>query len=276
MSEKEVLAIINSHENQNPCELDIIPTHLLKRLLPTLLPSLTHIVNRSLIGGEFSPQWKCAIVRPLLKGKKLDKTVLKNYRPVSNLSFISKLVEKCVLKQFNTHCENYNLIPGYQSAYRKGYSCETCVLKYVNDLLWAMENQHITATLFCDLSAAFDSVNHDLLLRIYDHEFGIVKKAKEWFESYLRPRSFKVCVGDGLYLRRYADLFQCPPGIRLRCKFLHSLLCINYRHHSHPYITAWVCRRSLYVSIIQCKQRTPITKSDSKFTINYDLISRPG
>ena len=79
-----------------------------------------------------------------------------NYRPVSNLSFLSKVLEKAVLKQF----------PEYQSAYRQGFSCKTALVKLTNDILWAMEHQKVTAMMAIDLSAAFDTVDHDILLEV--------------------------------------------------------------------------------------------------------------
>ena len=79
-------------------------------------------------------EWKVAIIRPLLK--KLGLTLIhSNYRPVSNLSFLSKVVERGVLDQFRSHCVNHRLIPDYQCAYHANYSCETTLLKIVNDIL---------------------------------------------------------------------------------------------------------------------------------------------
>ena len=123
VTDSTVEEIINSMHSKS-CELDAIPMPLLKRLTCKCLPFITKIVNISLTQGIFSDDWKVAIVRPLLKKAGLV-LINKNYCPVSNLSFLSKLVEKCVLLQFNAHCERYGLIPDFQSAYRKGYSTET-------------------------------------------------------------------------------------------------------------------------------------------------------
>ena len=110
------------------CELDPIPTTLLKRLLPWIIDIITDIINESITTGIFPMEWKIAIIRLLLK--KLGLTLIHhNYRPVSNLPFLSKVVEKVVLHQFRTHCDNHRLIPDYQSAYHANYSCETALLK---------------------------------------------------------------------------------------------------------------------------------------------------
>ena len=138
------------------CALDIIPTARLKEVLGTILPLLAHIVNKSLEQGVFHSNWKEVLVKPLLKKKSLG-TTMTNYRPVSNLQFISKIVEKVTLDQFTLHCNNNSLQPNYQSAYRKYYSCETSLVKLVNDILWAMEKQLVTVVVILDLGAAFDS-----------------------------------------------------------------------------------------------------------------------
>ena len=120
------------------CELDAIPTTMLKQLLPDCISVITKIVNLSLDQGLFCQEWKISIVRPLLKKLGLD-LIKKNYRPVSNLPFLLKVVEKCVLSQFNRHCDDHELMPDFQSAYRKNYSTETSLIKLTNDILWGME-----------------------------------------------------------------------------------------------------------------------------------------
>ena len=103
------------------------------------------------------------------------------------------------------------MLPEYLSAYRKFHSCETAVKKIVNDCLWAVENQSLSAIVLIDLSAAFDMVDHDLLLGVLFNLFGVGGKALEWYDSYLRPRAFKVCVDDKYSSER--DLtFNVPQG----------------------------------------------------------------
>ena len=130
---KEILSM-----NNKTCELDHIPTEILKRILPAILGTIREIVNLSLFSGNFAQDWKTAIVRPLLKKPELD-LIKKNYRPVSNLSFLSKLVEQYMLKQLLQHCKENHLLPDFQLAYHANYSTETSLLKLVNDILWTME-----------------------------------------------------------------------------------------------------------------------------------------
>ena len=151
------------------CELDAIPTNLLKEILPSCIETITHIVNTSLTKGIFTNNWKTVIMHPLLKNHGLD-LLMNNYRPVSNLCFFSKVVECCMLKQLINHCNTNCLIPDFQSAYRENYSTETSLIRMCNDILWSMEKQQITMMVILDLSAAFDMVDHNILLDILqDH-----------------------------------------------------------------------------------------------------------
>ena len=195
-TELEVHTVIMKMKNKH-CDLDIIPTSTLKQILDACLPVITQIVNLSLTKGEFCEEWKSAVVKPLLKKPGLD-LINKKYRPISNLPFISKLIEKCMLKQLLSHCENHDLLPDFQSAYWKHYSTETSLIKLTNDILCSMERQHMAAIAILDLSAAFDTVDHYILLQILEQNFGFCDKALLWFQNYLRPRSFRVNI-NGKY-----------------------------------------------------------------------------
>ena len=126
MTQSEVKTIIMAMKSKS-CETDPIPTHIFKQLLPSVIPIVTEIVNLSLSKGEFCNMWKVAVVRPLFKKEGLE-PIKPNYRPVSNLTFMSKIIEKCTLHQLKNHCDTYNLLLDYQSVYHENYSCETCLL----------------------------------------------------------------------------------------------------------------------------------------------------
>ena len=203
--EREILNM-----NNTTFELDAIATNLIKDMFPAVLKTITQIVNMSLTTGTFPPDWKTAIIRPLIKeaGQELSK---KNYRPVSNLCFLSKLVECCMLKQFLKHCDDNCLLPDFQSAYQANYNTETSLARMTNDILRAMQGQHITMMVILDLSAAFDTADHNILLKILENQFGVTDTALKWFDSYLRPRSFKVCIGDE-YSESQKSSFRVPQG----------------------------------------------------------------
>ena len=124
------------------CHLDPVPFMVFKKLAPYLKSEITTLVNLSLSRGVFVESWKTSIVKPLLKKIGLD-LIFKNYRPVSILKFLAKLVEKCMLLQFSEYCSLNSLLPSYQSAYRKFFSCETSLLKLADNLLNEMENQRV-------------------------------------------------------------------------------------------------------------------------------------
>ena len=169
---KEEAAKLIGKMASKSCELDPLLTTLLKEILPSVIGPLTKIINVSLTQGIFTDTWKVAVIRPLIKKLGLD-LLLSNYRPVSNLSFWSRLVESAVLQQFNKHSDQNNLIPDYQSAYRVNYSCETALVKIVNDILWSMENKNIVNLMAINLSTAFDTVDWSILLDCLQYWFGI-------------------------------------------------------------------------------------------------------
>ena len=209
LTSKEVHELIGEMKTKS-CELDPIPTKIIKEHLDLFLPILTKNVNSSLSNSYFHENWKSAVVRPLLKKMVLE-FIKKNYRLVSNLTFVSKLIEKTALKQFIHLCDTYHLLPDYQSAYRNGYSYETSVLKLVKNALWNMENQKITACAFLDLSASFDTVDHELPLHILHNKYGVNGLALKWYENYLRPRNFRVCINKE-YSEKQDLGFSIPQG----------------------------------------------------------------
>jgi hypothetical protein len=131
---------------------------------------------------------KLALVKPLIKKILLDCEILKNYRPVSNLSYISKLTEKAAINQFRSHVEECDLDEGFQSAYKMHQSTETALLRVQNDILRAVDQQEVCLLVMLDLSAAFDTIDHDILITRLSDEYGVKDKALNWFKSYLSGR----------------------------------------------------------------------------------------
>jgi hypothetical protein len=193
------------------CSLDPIPTPLLIECLDSLLPSLTALINSSITSGIFPDACKSALVTPLLKKATLDQNELKNYRPVSNLSFISKIMEKVVLTQLSEYLISNNLFNPFQSAYRPGHSTETALLRIVNDLLLSLNDRKVSILALLDLSAAFDTIDHCILISRLRHDFGIGGTALQWFTSYLSHRTQSVIV-DGLVSTAVPICFGVPQG----------------------------------------------------------------
>ena len=171
-TEEEIRKIILASSSAS-CNLDPIPTPLLKICVEELLPTITKIVNVSLSSCTLPDSMKEALVTPLLKKVSLDPEVLKNYRPVSNLSFVSKIIEKVVATRLNEHLSRNNLMEHMQSAYRQFHSTETALLRVKNDILIALDQRKMVSLVLLDLSAAFDTIDHNILLRRMESRFGI-------------------------------------------------------------------------------------------------------
>ena len=134
-----------------------------------------------------------AYVTPLQKKPSLDRNILKNYRPVSNLSFISKLIEKVVAKQLNEFISHEGLLYVNQSAYKSSHSTETALLKIQNDIALSVDSGKAVAL---DLSAAFDTIHHPLLYDCLHDWFGLDGTVLSWIKSYLSNRKQKIKIGD--------------------------------------------------------------------------------
>ena len=172
--------------------LDPFPTDLLKKCVDEVSPFITKLVNRSLEQGYMPKQLKRAIVTPI--PKKINSIEFSNFRPISNLPFLSKLIERITINQLSEYCEENNLEEPYQSAYRRGLSTETALLKITNELLLNMDNQNISLLVLLDMSAAFDTIPHDLFLSRLEHTFGLSGSALEWFKSYFKDRYQRIMV----------------------------------------------------------------------------------
>ena len=180
------------------CSLDPIPTFMLKKCSQELAPILLHIINGSMLQGVFPAEMKTALVKPTIKKKNADPDILKNYRPVSNLAVMSKLIEKIVLEQLNNHLHLNSLHCPVQSGYRANHSCETLMVRMADDILKEVQKNNIVIVVLLDLSAAFDTIDHTILLKKLAKDFGIKDSALKWFSSYLSGRFFKVKVDDSL------------------------------------------------------------------------------
>ena len=129
---------------------------------------------------------------------KLDPNDFKSYRPISNLSFLGKLVERVVLRRLNEHMVKNSLNIPQQSAYKKFHSTETILLKITNDLLIACDKKSASVLMLLDLSAAFDTVEHKKLLRILHDEIGVRAMALKWFKSFLTGWTQTMQIGSNI------------------------------------------------------------------------------
>ena len=194
----------------------------MKQCIDILLPSLTKLVNLSPKNGIFPNPFKQAIVTPLLKKSTLSKEDLKSFRPVSGLSFLSKLVERIVAAQLRSHMDSHDLGNTFQSAYKVGHSTETALLCIKNEIHLALSKGMPTALVLLNLSVAFDTIDHDTLLSCSPARFGFAGLALKWFRSYLQDRFQSVKIGSSL-----SNLFKLKFGVP-QCSVLSPFLFSLY------------------------------------------------
>ena len=169
------------------CELDPMLTTLLKSMVDVVTPVITLIINMSLLSGEFCQNLKLAHLKPLIKKTGLD-LIFKSFHPVSNLSYISNLVERFAADQLADHVAKNGLSEKFQSAYRALHSTETALTCVSNDILLNMDNRKSTCLVLLDLSAAFDMLDHETLLNCLQNRFRITGVVLKWIKSYLSDR----------------------------------------------------------------------------------------
>ena len=188
VTSEEILKIVGASPAKH-CMLDPAPTWLIKRLVPDLAGTITKMCNMSLEEGNFPNMLKATIVRPRLKKKNLDPEDMNSYRPISNLTFLLKTVERVVAIRFVEHAELHGLLPHHQSAYRSFHSTETAVLAVHNSIVRTIDSGKLCALVLLDLSAAFDTVDHPIMLQVLHDRFCVKEMALKWFESYLSDRT---------------------------------------------------------------------------------------
>ena len=197
MITSEGLIKIVSVMNKTTCSSDPFPsTKVLMSHLPTIIDTIMHIINLCLISTSVFPSsFKSAVVLPLIKKPGLDPHVFKNYGPVSNLSFLSKLIEN-VISRILKHIADNELIDKFQSAYRCGHSPETALLRVYNDIVTMVGKGNGSYLVLLDLSAAFDTIYHDTLFVILEKYVGITGSALQLLKSYFSDRSQRVLIDD--------------------------------------------------------------------------------
>ena len=191
----EIKTII-SQMNITTCPLDPFPTSVLIDS-GVWLDWLVHIVNLSLSTGIFPEPLKTAIVKPLLKKPTLDCTSFRNFRPVSNIAFMSKVIEKVIAFQLHSHMTRHNMFEELQSAYKTHHSTETTLVKVFNDIMLNVDSGLGSFLILLDLSSAFDTIDYDLLCTVFERHLGISGTALKLLKSFLTGRSQAVII-DGV------------------------------------------------------------------------------
>ena len=244
VSQPDLIQLIRGMPSKSS-QLDVLPMWLFKNCLTELIDIVHYIVSLSLKTGAFPSLLKSALIRPGLKKPTLDADELKNYRPISNLTYLSKIIEKTVHLQLTKYTDTNELLSKFQSGYRKEHSCETAVTRIHNDILMMVDKRDNVVLLLLDLSAAFDTINHTLLLQKLNDLYGIQGNVLKWLESYLKDRSFKVSVGKSSSSSCWLQI-GVPQG-----SILGPLLFIMYTRDLEAIVTKYGFSIHLYADDTQ-------------------------
>ena len=210
VTESEVRKIISKSPTKS-CSLDPAPTWMVKDSVDELIPMVTILVNLSLQSANVPDSMKQALVTLLLKKDDLDPEVLKNYRPVSNLSFLSKVLERVVAARLTNYMTINQLHEPMQSAYRACHSTETALVRVQNDILRTLDQGGAAILVLLDLSAAFDTIDHSILLSRMESVLGVKGSALQWFKSYLLGRKQRIKINDD-FSENQEILWSVPQG----------------------------------------------------------------
>ena len=196
----------------------------------------------SLTSGVMSSNLKEAVIVPLLKKICLDPELFKNFRPVSNLTFLSQFIERVVALRLLDHMKINNLYEEFQSSYRKFHSTETALTSVHDDILRHIDEKQCGILLLLDLSAAFDTIDHNILLSRLQFHLGVCDVAVQWFRSYLSERKQSVLINGvnsksmplicgvsplkGLYWAQFLSLYTCRPLVRSLADMKNNIICM--------------------------------------------------
>ena len=210
VTKSEVRKIIAKSPTKS-CSLDPAPTWIVKDSVDELIPMVTILVNLSLQSANVPDSMKQALVTPLLKKDDLNPEVLKNYRPVSNLSFLSKVLERVFAARLTNYMTINQLHEPMQSAYRACHSTETALVRVQNDILRTLDQGGAAILVLLDLSAAFDTIDHSILLSRMESVLGVKVSALQWFKSYLLGRKQRIKINDD-FSENQEILWSVPQG----------------------------------------------------------------
>ena len=182
---RNVREILKSLKVNKSAGVDKIPAKLIRDAEAELAPSITYLVNKSIRDSVVPAQWKVARVSQPYKAD--DRLQTENYRPISVLPVFSKVIERVVHTQLSTHLDNINYLYSHQYEFRRGRSTTQAIAQLNNWVLESMDEGKVTGLLFVDISKAFDSINHKVLLDKLKH-MGMSERSLQWFKSYLAER----------------------------------------------------------------------------------------
>lgn len=188
----------------NAVGIDGVHPVFIRAILPYLLPYLTHLFNTILTSGVFPKLWKIAKIFPVPKGRNSNE-----FRPISILPFLSKVLERIIQKQINVHLNRFNLLVPNQSGFRPKHSCITALINVVEDIRQALDLDKVTFLVLLDFSKAFDTVDHSILFRKLSRLYNFSPSAVALLSSYLSDRKQAVAINN--YLSDFLSIIRGVP-----------------------------------------------------------------
>ena len=186
LRKKELLNIVSKFNNKTSEDVNGLSMKVLKLVIGSIVKPLTFVTNLSFSSGIFPNDLKIAKVIPLFKSGEINE--ISNYRPVSILPQISKIIEKLFEIRLRTYIEKHNFLFSGQYGFRTNHSTNLALNEMVNMIVNAIDKNMFSIGVFIDLKKAFDTVNHSLLIKKFEY-YGIRGKASCFLQSYLKNRS---------------------------------------------------------------------------------------
>ncbi|KAJ8711529.1 hypothetical protein PYW07_014674 [Mythimna separata] len=252
---KSILSITS-----NAVGSDCISRKMLLPVLDIILPVICHILNFSASNGVFPCSWKDAQIIPL--PKKSNPSSFSEYRPISVLPFLSKVLERLIYNQLSSFLYKHNLLNPFQSGFRPGHSTTTALLNITDDIRSAMETSNLTVLALLDFSNAFNTVDYDVLLGIL-RSLNISPSVIDWFRSYLLGRRQRICIGETL-----SSWCSTSAGVPQGGVLSPLLFAVFINSISNELVSSY----HLYADDLQIYSRAPLGNlSEAIITINRDL-----
>ena len=248
-----MLELLQSIDDRKSAGSDGLPGCILKNYAKDLTPSVTQLINASLTSSELPTPLKLATVSPIFKNG--DPSLATQYRPISLLPLVSKLLEKVVARQLRSYLEEFSIIPKEQFAYRQHHSTEDALVYAINNFLMAKDQGLYTGLVFVDMSKAFDRVEHQTLINDLSN-IGVRGSALKWFINYLTDRQQQVRCGNTV-----SAPTSCSRGVP-QGSVLGPLLFLLYTRKVPEVLSATKTIKSVLFAddiLIYCSGKKPTT-----------------